>query len=158
MFPEEPIRLLSASVIEDDHAAVQRILCGSNWQVVGAPTAEDAKALLLAHNVHLVICSASLHDREWRSWLAETSQLPEAPKVIISSRLACGSLWAEALDLGCYDVLSWPYVASEVLRVVSLAWNRWNSDCGRPVARPKPPRSASRLSGGFHQNRASGLR
>jgi DNA-binding response OmpR family regulator len=132
MFLEEPIRLLSVSVFEDDHAGLRRILSGANWQVVGASTTKDAKALLLANQMPLVICAASVCDSEWKSWVVETCQLPEAPKLIISSRLACESLWTEALDLGCYDVLSWPYVASEVLRVVSLAWHRWKWDCVPP--------------------------
>jgi hypothetical protein len=129
MFSEEPIRLLSVSAIEDDQAALRGILCGPDWQVVGASTAEDAKALLLAHRVPIVICAAPLCDSGWKSWVAETCQLPEAPKLIVASRPACASPWAEALDLGCYDVLFWPYAASEVLRVAGLAWDRWKWDC-----------------------------
>jgi len=128
MFREEPIHLLSASAIEDDHAALRGILCGPNWQVLGASTTEDAKAALLSHQVPLVICAAPLCDSGWKSWVAETCQLPEAPKLIVASGPACASFWAEALDLGCYDVLFWPYVASEVLRVAGLAWQRWKWD------------------------------
>lgn len=158
MFPEESVRLLSASVIQDDHIGLRRILCDARWQVVGASTSKDAKALLEAHQVPLVICAAPLCESDWKSWVAETCRLPEAPKLIMSSRLAAEALWTEALDLGFYDVLSWPYVASEVLHVVSLAWHRWEWDCGRSVARPKPPRSASRLPGRSDTKLASGLR
>jgi DNA-binding response OmpR family regulator len=132
MFPEEPIRLLLASANGDDHSELRRILYGANWQVVGASSYKDAKALLPAHKVHLVICAATLCDIEWKSWIAETCQQPEAPKVIVSSRLTPESPRSEALNPGCYDVLSWPYVASEVLRVVSLAWHRWKWECSSP--------------------------
>lgn len=128
MFPEEPVHLLSTGVIEDDHAGLRRILGDAKWQVVGASTVQEAQALLLAHRVPLVICAAPLCEGPWNSWVAETCRLPGAPKLIVSSRLFCESVWTDALSLGCYDVLSWPYVASEVLRVVSLAWHRWRWD------------------------------
>jgi hypothetical protein len=158
MFPEEPARLLSAGVMEDDHAALSRILGGVNWQVAPAFTPKDARAELLAHKTPIVICSAPLRDSHWKSWVAETCRLPDGPKLIVSSRPAYEGMWAEALDLGCYDVLSWPYADSEVLRVVSLAWRSWKLDYGRPVTRPKPPRSASRVSGSSDANRAGGVR
>jgi len=115
--------------IEDGHAALQRILGAGKWQVAGASTVEDAKAVLLVHSVLLVICAAPLCDRRWKSWPAETCRLSVAPKPIVSSGLACESRWAEALSLGCYAVWSRPYVASQVLRVVSLVWRRWRWDC-----------------------------
>ena len=158
MFPEEPICLLSASVIEEDHTGLRRILRGTHWEVVGASTSKDAKALLQAHKAPLVICAAPLYDSGWRSWVAETCHLPEAPKLVMSSRLSGESLWAEALDLGCYDVLSWPYVASEVLRVASLAWHRWNWERRHPVVRPKQLSSAFQMPGASDANRASGVR
>ena len=36
-------------------------------------------------------------------------------------------LWAEALNLGAYDVLAKPYDPTEVVRSVSLAWLQWTS-------------------------------
>src|SRR5260370_11442437 len=115
MSPEEPTRLLSASVIEEDHTALERILCGSQWQVVGASTTEDAEALLLANKMPLVICAAPLVDSDWKSWVRQACQRPEAPKLIMSARVPGERFWTEALGLSCYDVLPWPYVASEVL-------------------------------------------
>jgi len=35
-------------------------------------------------------------------------------------------LWAEALNLGAWDVLAKPFVRSEVIRSVKLAWDHWN--------------------------------
>ena len=36
-------------------------------------------------------------------------------------------LWAEALNLGAYDVLAKPFDRTEVMRVVSMAWMHWSA-------------------------------
>ena len=45
----------------------------------------------------------------------------------MSSRLADDRLWAEALNLGAWDVLAKPFEKSEVLRAVSTAWLDWKN-------------------------------
>ena len=46
--------------------------------------------------------------------------------------LADERLWAEALNLGAYDVLAKPFGRTEAMRVVAAAWRAW----GGPVRRP----------------------
>jgi hypothetical protein len=57
--------------------------------------------------------------------LAEAAQLLPSPFLIVTCRLADEHLWAEALNVGAYDVLAKPFDAPEVIRVVSLAWLHW---------------------------------
>ena len=45
--------------------------------------------------------------------------------LIVTSRLADEYLWAEALNLGAYDMLAKPFDASEVVRVLGSAWRHW---------------------------------
>jgi DNA-binding response OmpR family regulator len=59
--------------------------------------------------------------------LEHISRLPDAPLLIVTSRLADERLWAEALNLGAYDVLAKPFDTAEVVRVVSLAWQHWHT-------------------------------
>ncbi len=59
--------------------------------------------------------------------LEHLSTLPDTPLLIVTSRLADDSLWAEALNLGAYDVLAKPFDATEVARVVSMAWQHWHT-------------------------------
>jgi FixJ family two-component response regulator len=47
--------------------------------------------------------------------------------LIVTSRLADEHLWAEALNLGAYDVLAKPFDQEEVIRVLSSAWLRKRS-------------------------------
>lgn len=46
----------------------------------------------------------------------------EPPSLIVISRLADNRLWAEALNLGVYDVLAKPLVPGEVACVLTSAW------------------------------------
>jgi FixJ family two-component response regulator len=57
--------------------------------------------------------------------LEHISLLPYPPLLIVTSRLADARLWAEALNLGAYDVLAKPFDATEVIRSASRAWRHW---------------------------------
>jgi DNA-binding response OmpR family regulator len=57
--------------------------------------------------------------------LEHISCLPDPPFLIVTSRLADEQLWAEALNVGAYDVLAKPFDATEVMRTVSSAWQHW---------------------------------
>ena len=46
-------------------------------------------------------------------------------RLIVTSRLADDRLWAEALNLGAYDVLAKPFERMELVRSVSSAWLHW---------------------------------
>ena len=63
--------------------------------------------------------------------LEHISLFPDPPLLIVTSGLADARLWAEALNLGTYDVLAKPFDATEVIRIVRLAcntgWNDMNS-------------------------------
>ncbi len=152
MAPRPEILLVVAR--EDEHASLRHILTGGDWQVLDAHSIRHAKALLLAGQVPVAILSAG----DWKWWSQETGLLPAAPKLIVSSHQAHESLWTEDLGLGCYDVLYWPYAAREVLRVVLLASECWKRESGQHLARPKPPGSASRLTGVPDPIRAGGIR
>jgi DNA-binding response OmpR family regulator len=43
-----------------------------------------------------------------------------------SSRQQSDRLWAEALNLGAWDVLAKPFDPTEVIRSVKSAWQRWH--------------------------------
>jgi len=53
--------------------------------------------------------------------------LPDPPFLVVTSRLADDRLWAEALNLGAYDVLAKPFDKTEVNRIVRSAWLRWTN-------------------------------
>jgi FixJ family two-component response regulator len=53
------------------------------------------------------------------------TMLPQPPYLIVTSRLADDDLWAEALNIGAFDVLAKPLGRTEVTRVLSSAWQHW---------------------------------
>ena len=133
--PEKTVAVLAISPIEDDHLFLGNIFGHTNWQLRKARTWREALSLLDRQRIPVLICESQLLDATWKDVLAELSNLPDQPMLIVASRLADESFWAEVLNLGAYDVLMKPFDATEVFRVVSLAWMNWKNDHERIGAR-----------------------
>jgi DNA-binding response OmpR family regulator len=82
-----------------------------------------------------VIGEASLPDGTWRDLLRECASFPAPPRLIVTSNLTDDRLWADALNLGAYDVLAKPFRAAEVFRIISLAWRQWKDSFGKVPAK-----------------------
>jgi DNA-binding response OmpR family regulator len=93
-----------------------------------------AAALMALRNdrVPVVVCESDLQPGTWKEVLEELRALPDPPLLIVTSRCADERLWAEALNLGAYDVLAQPFDGTEVSRIVSMAWLRWEGRHGIP--------------------------
>ena len=77
------------------------------------------------------------------------SLLPDPPLLIVTSRLADERLWAEALNLGAWDVLAKPFAAEETIRIVSVARQHWRDPHGVYIGRTihrKPATGAGLLA------------
>jgi DNA-binding response OmpR family regulator len=137
------VTVLCVSPDDADGAALECIFHESGWTVHtksertlnARPTLDSASSVLRKSPVPIVVCEANLLPGTWREMLGCISLLPDPPLLIVSSRLADDYLWAEALNLGAYDVLSKPFDATEVIRIVSLAWRHWQ-DRRRSPLRP----------------------
>lgn len=121
--------VLSVSPHEEDHAALKGILSPAIGTIQEAANAASARDVLMRAEVGVVLCEKDLNPGSWIDMLDIMIRLPEPPPLIVTSRLADESLWAEALNLGAYDVLAKPFDRMEVLRTVDLACLR---------ARPRP--------------------
>jgi FixJ family two-component response regulator len=75
--------------------------------------------------------------------LENIKHLPHAPSLIVTSRLADNRLWAEAMNLGAWDVLAKPFDRSELLRTVTLAWLNWRHQIQMPAMSLKLMTAAS---------------
>ena len=75
--------------------------------------------------------------------LDHISLLPDPPLLIVTSRLADERLWAEALNLGAWDVLAKPFDADEVIRIVSIAWQHWQDRHRVHISRTEQRKSAN---------------
>jgi len=130
------ISVLSVSPLLDDHDALDRILHPPYWKVYKAGTLTSALAVLKRNRPRLMVCECNLGRETWREALAQIMLTPEPPLLIVASRLADSDLWAEALNLGAYDVLAKPFDRAELTRTLTSAWLHWRDrhDVARPPA------------------------
>jgi DNA-binding response OmpR family regulator len=131
--PERTVGVLAISPNDDDHLYLANIFGHTNWQLRTAHTWGEALTTLARQRIPILVCESQLIDATWKEVLAGLSRMPERPVLIVASRLADESFWAEVLNLGAYDVLMKPFDATEVFRVVSLAWLSWKNDRERHV-------------------------
>jgi DNA-binding response OmpR family regulator len=95
---------------------------GTSWKLAatdGLPSAESGPK---DRGVPIVLCEREGASGTWKDVLERAGTFSVPPLVIVTSRTADEYLWAEALNLGAYDVLSKPYHPAEVVRVLSMAW------------------------------------
>jgi len=89
-----------------------------------------ALELLSQRGFAVVICESELADGTWRDLLNSMPVSGGRPALVVTSRLADEYLWAEALNLGAFDVLAQPFHPEEVCRVVHAAWRSWQHRAG----------------------------
>ena len=76
----------------------------------------------------MVVCDSDSTPQAWKQLLRVYAHSAAAPLVIVASRLADERLWAEALNLGAYDVLAKPFDKVELTRAVCLACAHWREN------------------------------
>ena len=115
----ETVLVVSASL----NRALSGILEGapSPVTVLHSPDCEQALAHLADSRISVVICETPLPDGSWKDLLACMARAKASSVLVVTSKLADESLWAEVLNLGGYDVLAQPFDREEVTRVVKSA-------------------------------------
>jgi DNA-binding NtrC family response regulator len=116
--------VLSVSANDDDCASLEHIL-EPRLAVVGTATIVSILSLLREIPIPTVIFDCDVMSFKGEELFDRISLLPDLPLVIVTSRLEDERLWAEALNLGAWDVLAEPFVADEVIRNVSIAGQHW---------------------------------
>jgi CheY-like chemotaxis protein len=140
----EVIAVLSVSPIQQDHDTLASFLGRDQWRIHNALSLRSASAFLRAHAVPLVVCEHDLSPGSWTQLLDETRLLAIPPVLIMMCRVADDSLWAEALNLGAYDVLAKPFDRAEVTRILSSAWQHWQRQyCFPTILRKVMPTSTA---------------
>jgi DNA-binding response OmpR family regulator len=97
---------------------------GTRWRLSRTRTLSYALAAIKRAEYGAVICECDLGPGSWKDLPASLVTLENAPFLIVTSRHADERLWAEALNLGAYDVLAKPFYPAEVIRVITLACQR----------------------------------
>ena len=123
------VTVLSISPLAEDFLSLEAIFKHSKWQLFKADSILSALAFMRRREIGVGICERDLPPATWIDLLNEMRLLPNAPSLIVASRLADERLWAEAINLGACDVLAKPFDRQEVVRSVSLAWRHWRHVC-----------------------------
>src|SRR5579871_1040809 len=97
------------------------------WTVYRSPTIASAVTTLRRRRFPIILSEQNLAPGTWIEMLEQTTLLTEPPVLIVTSRLADECLWAEALNLGAWDVLAKPFDTQEVCRVVEGARQQWRN-------------------------------
>jgi DNA-binding NtrC family response regulator len=116
----EPVALL-ISPVEEDHNTLQQLFQQHGWNLHATKSLDSGSTFLRENAVSVVITERDLAVGNWKDVLNAIHGLREPPLLVVISRIADNSLWAEALNLGVYDVLAKPLVQAEVVRVLTSA-------------------------------------
>ncbi len=119
-----PPSALLISPSEEDHDFLHALFNEEGWTLHSAFSVASASAILRNIVVSVVITAAELPVGTWRDVLCVMGVLANRPMVIVTSSQADDRLWAEALNLGAYDVIATPFNKTEVVPAVNSAWNR----------------------------------
>ncbi len=124
----DKLTVLFISPLDTDHLSLEAIVGHSTWMLFKARDLVSALALLQHQDIAVVLCERDLQPGTWIDVLEHIEALPIPSSLIVTSRLADAQLWAEALNLGAWDVLvSHPFVRDEVIRCVESGWRHWKN-------------------------------
>lgn len=133
--------VLSVTTFDDDRASLGRIfdrslatLCPDcRWNLATRSSLESAMPLLERDEVAILLYDGDVISNTWREMLSRCEHLKHPPCLIVTSSRADERLWAEALNLGAYDVLAKPFDVTEVSRTLSRAFRHWTDNMLSPV-------------------------
>ena len=82
------------------------------------PTLRQARTRLNRSEYGVVLTESALPDGRWLDVLHMVRESSQEPQVIVTDRVADAHFWAEALNLGAYDLLAQPFYEPEVRRIL----------------------------------------
>jgi DNA-binding NtrC family response regulator len=94
------------------------------------PTLLQARTSLTHQEYDVILTEATLPDGKWLDVLHLVRESTQDTEVIVTDPAADAHFWAEALNLGAYDLLAQPFYEPEVRRILSNA-------CSRTVQQPR---------------------
>jgi len=112
---------------EEDRLLLHDIFRRLGWRLFEARDRRRGLEYLERHPVQVVLAESHTPRWTWKRVLGDLRRLAHPPQLIVTSRVADDSLWAEVLNVGGYDVLARPLETDEVERVVAAARRRYDA-------------------------------
>jgi two-component system response regulator PilR (NtrC family) len=117
-------RILFVSEHQEDARRISRMLHALPLAIEHVGTLEDARDRLNRNDYDVILTEAALPDGRWLDVLHLAREYPRELEVIVTDPQADARLWAEALNLGAYDLLAQPFYEPEVRRILGNACSR----------------------------------
>ncbi len=118
---ESPVSALLVGAYEWDRQLVQEIFNESGWKLYEAQDRHRALRCLDRYPIDVVIAETNVPEWSWKHVLRDLQDRQQPTQLIVTSRHADDRLWAEALNLGAFDVLAQPFDRKEVQCAVESA-------------------------------------
>lgn len=117
-------RILFISGRLEDARRLSRMLHALPLAVEHVGSLQQARILLQQNAYGVILTEAEIPDGTWLDVLDLARAIPHRAEVIVTDPRADARLWAEALNLGAYDLLAQPFYEPEVCRILSNACSR----------------------------------
>ena len=114
-------RVLFASGCEEDARRLSQMLHSLPLSLDHASTVQQMNAKLRQFDYDVILTEAALPDGNWLDVLHLARKQPAEIEVIVTDPHADARFWAEALNLGAYDLVSQPFYEPEVRRILYYA-------------------------------------
>lgn len=111
--------VLFVSPFSQDARVLAQMLDEVPLPLVHAASLRDALDKLESRNFRVILSEANLDDGNWRDALKLARS--SGAQLVVTHPWADAPFWAEAINLGAYDLLAQPFQRTEVLRVLASA-------------------------------------
>src|SRR4051794_27141870 len=102
-------RILFLSGHRDDARQITQMLHALPVAIDHVGSLQQARAQLRRDEYEVILTEASLPDGNWHDALRLARECPQDLAVIVTAPPADARLWAEALNLGAYDLIAQPF-------------------------------------------------
>ena len=117
-------RILFVSGRHEDAREISKMLQLLPMAIDYAGSLRQARAQLRKNAYGVLLTEAALPDGSWLDALHLARECPHDLQVIVTDPHADARLWAEALNMGAYDLIAQPFYEPEVRRILYNACSR----------------------------------
>ena len=111
-------RILFISGCQEDAKRLSEMLHALPLKLDHVPSLDRARTRLQRQTYNVILTEAALPDGGWQDVLDLAREAPRRTEVIVTDPQADARFWAEALNVGAYDLLAQPFYEPEVRRIL----------------------------------------
>src|SRR5437016_4225822 len=111
-------RILFISGCRKDAKRLSEMLHALPLKLDHVPSLDRARTRLQRQSYNVILTEAALPDGGWQDVLDMAREFPRRTEVIVTDPQADARFWAEALNVGAYDLLAQPFYEPEVRRIL----------------------------------------